>query len=185
MPVPEERRLVCIGRFNEQKGHFLLLEAARCLRDRGVYFRLILVGDGELRGEIESRIAALGLTQVVELTGYLSEAGIQGELDRARALVLPSFAEGLPVVIMEAMAAGRPVLSTFVAGIPELVVPGRNGWLVPAGSVERLAEAMGEVLECPAAELAELGRVARRDVAARHDVHASAKRLQELFASEG
>ncbi len=75
-------------------------------------------------------------------------------------MVLPSFAEGLPVVIMEAMALRRPVISTYVAGIPELVRPGIDGWLVPAGDVEALAEAMQACLEAPVEELARMGEAA-------------------------
>ena len=80
------------------------------------------------------------------------------EIEKARALVLPSFAEGLPVVIMEAMALGRPVVSTTVAGIPELVTPGETGWLVPAGDVAALAQAISEVLSLAPEALAAMGR---------------------------
>ena len=78
----------------------------------------------------------------MRITGWLSGADVRREIEAARGLVLPSFAEGLPVVLMEALALGRPVVSTYVAGIPELVQDGVNGWLVPAGDVERLAEAI-------------------------------------------
>jgi glycosyltransferase involved in cell wall biosynthesis len=97
-------------------------------------------------------------------------------------LVLPSFAEGLPVVIMEALALGRPVVSTFVAGIPELVQPGHNGWLVPAGDAEALAKAIGEVLAAPIPVLEQMGQVGREQVLAEHDVRRAAAALRELFA---
>ncbi len=84
---------------------------------------------------IERKIDALGLRDHVRITGWIDGARVRAEILAARALVLPSFAEGLPVVIMEAMALRRPVLSTFVAGIAELVRPGLDGWLVPAGDV--------------------------------------------------
>ena len=147
-PVSTAARLVCIGRLNEQKGQLLLLEAAKILVSRGVQFELVLVGSGELRDKLESVIREYTLEPYVQLTGALSSQRVREEILRARALVLPSFAEGLPIVIMEAMALRRPVLSTYVAGIPELVRPGENGWLIPPGSVELLAEAMEKVLGC-------------------------------------
>ena len=85
----------------------------------------------------------------MRITGWISGEQVRDEILAARALVLPSFAEGLPVVIMEAMALKRPVISTFVAGIPELVQPGEHGWLVPAGDVEALVDVMRACLETP------------------------------------
>src|SRR6185369_10675230 len=131
-------RLVCVGRLGEQKGHLLLLAAMRRAFDRGAVFDLVLAGDGELRGAIEERIRALDLASHVRITGWIASAAVRSEIEAARALVLPSFAEGLPVVIMEAMALRRPVVTTFVAGIPELVRDGENGWLVEAGKLARL-----------------------------------------------
>jgi len=90
---------------------------------------------------------------------------------------LPSFAEGLPVVIMEAMALGRPVLSTYVAGIPELVHPGLHGWLFPAGDIEALTNAMQACLESPPERLAEMGEQARARVLDRHNADTEAGKL--------
>lgn len=148
--APAAPRLVCVGRLCEQKGQLLLLEAARRLAAQSQAFELVLAGDGEMREQIEALIARHGLQQHVRITGWISSAQVRDEILAARALVLPSFAEGLPVVIMEAMALRRPVLTTFVAGIPELVRPGENGWLFPAGAVDELAAAMAECLAQPA-----------------------------------
>src|SRR6266545_1119600 len=104
---------------------------------------------------------------------------VREEVLAARALVLPSFAEGLPVVLMEAFALGRPVISTYVAGIPELVTPG-TGWLVPAGSVLALANAMREVLTLPAHELELMAVEGVKRVREFHEVHASARHLSLL-----
>ena len=134
LPLPAAPRLVCVGRLSEQKGQLLLLEAARILAAQSVAFEIVLAGDGELREEIEALIAQHGLEAQVRITGWISSAQVREEILAARALVLPSFAEGLPVVIMEAMALRRPVLTTYVAGIPELVLQGENGWLFPAGA---------------------------------------------------
>jgi colanic acid/amylovoran biosynthesis glycosyltransferase len=147
------RALVCVGRLTPQKGQLLLLEAFVDALARGANAELVLVGDGELRDELESFIEQHGLAAHVRITGWLDGNDVRQELLAARALVLPSFAEGLPVVIMEAFALGRPVLSTYVAGIPELVKGGDNGWLVPAGSREALADAIVELMATPLEEL--------------------------------
>ena len=96
---------------------------------------------------------------------------------------MSSFAEGLPVVIMEAMAMGRPVVVPYLAGIPELVKPGINGWLFPAGDVEALAQAMREVLQTPVDLLAEMGRTGREAVQVRHNIHTDVDKLVKLFES--
>jgi glycosyltransferase involved in cell wall biosynthesis len=96
---------------------------------------------------------------------------------------MPSFAEGLPMVIMEAMATGRPVIATWIAGIPELVQPGHTGWLVPAGDVAALAEAMRALAASPRETLDAMGRAGRARVLRRHDVDQEAARLAGLFAA--
>ena len=106
---------------------------------------------------------------------------MRDEILAARALVLPSFAEGLPVVIMEAMALRRPVISTFVAGIPELVHPGEHGWLVPAGDVEALAHAMQVCLDAPADVLIRMGEAAHKRALAHHLIDTQAAYLATLF----
>ncbi|MFJ7809365.1 glycosyltransferase [Pseudomonas asiatica] len=179
--VPTAPRLVCVGRLCEQKGQLLLLEAARVLAARAIAFELVLAGDGEMRGQIEALIARHGLQQQVRITGWISSAQVREEILAARALVLPSFAEGLPVVIMEAMALRRPVLTTYVAGIPELVRPGENGWLFPAGAVDELAAAMADCLAQPAEALQRMGEAARQRVLQRHDIDTEAARLASYF----
>ena len=179
--VPTAPRLVCVGRLCEQKGQLLLLEAARVLVARSIAFELVLAGDGEMRGQVEALIARHGLQQQVRITGWISSAQVREEILAARALVLPSFAEGLPVVIMEAMALRRPVLTTYVAGIPELVRPGENGWLFPAGAVDELAAAMADCLAQPAEVLQRMGEAARQRVLQRHDIDTEAARLASYF----
>jgi glycosyltransferase involved in cell wall biosynthesis len=176
--------LVCIARLSEQKGHAILIEAASLLRDRGVNFELVLAGDGELREKLEASVRAAQLTDKVRITGYLSSENVVEELRRARAMVLPSFAEGLPVVIMEAMALARPVITTYVAGIPELVSAGKNGWLVPAGSAIALADAMSEVLQAEPDHLNKLGQHGRERVRAQHDALENARGLKAAFSAK-
>lgn len=180
-PLPREPALVSVGRLDAQKGQLLLLEALAALAAEGRDFSLTLVGDGELRGAVEGAIDRLGLRARVTVTGWASGDEVREHILGARALVLPSFAEGLPVVLMEALGLGRPVLSTYVAGIPELVEPRRSGWLVPAGSADALAGALREVLDAPDAQLAAMGEAGRRAVLERHDVRATAGALRALL----
>jgi colanic acid/amylovoran biosynthesis glycosyltransferase len=177
------RRFICVGRMCEQKGQLLLIEAARQLFLRGHDFELVLVGDGDMRADIEAMIVRCSLQRSVRVTGWLGSTAVREEMAAARALVLPSFAEGLPVVLMEAMALGRPVISTFVAGIPELVQPGINGWLVPAGDTEALVRAMLDCLETSPDRLAAMGAAARDRAFSRHCVDVEAAKLGQLFKS--
>ncbi|PZO72919.1 MAG: colanic acid biosynthesis glycosyltransferase WcaL [Mesorhizobium amorphae] len=172
------RTLLCVGRLSEQKGHFVLLKAAALLRRRGVAFDLVLVGDGPMRGVIEREIAALGLGDTVRIAGWMSQPAVRAAIDGSRAMVLPSFAEGLPVVLMESMARARPVISTFVAGIPELV-NGENGWLIPAGDPTALAQAMEEALTADTQTLQRVGALARERALAAHDIRESARLIEQ------
>ena len=177
----DARRLVCVGRLCEQKGQLLLLEAVQRLVTQGTHLELVLAGDGEMRPEIETLIARYKLKDIVRITGWISSDQVREELLAARALVLPSFAEGLPVVIMEAMALRRPVISTFVAGIPELVHPGEHGWLVPAGDVDSLATALQNCLDQPLDAINQMGTAVRAQVLERHDIDKEALKLTDLF----
>ncbi len=181
VPLPQESRLVCVGRLGEQKGHLLLVEAVSQLAAEGLKFKVVLVGDGPLRAQIQQRIDALNLHDYLEITGWATNAEVQQQILAAQVMVLPSFAEGLPVVLMESLALGRPVLSTYIAGIPELVEPGVCGWLVPSGSVTALAAAMRQVLQTPLAELEEMGRAGAERVTQFHSASVEAVRLAQLF----
>jgi len=181
VPPPAEPRLVCVARLDENKGHLTLIEAAAEVAKTGAKFELVLVGDGPLRPLVGERIAARRLGDQVRITGWQSNAEVRRAMSESRALVLPSFAEGLPVVCMEALAMRRPVLSTFIAGIPELVEPGVCGWLVPAGAVGPLAQAMLEVLRTPAKELLAMGESGARRVEENHDVAKEASKLARLI----
>lgn len=178
---PSGSTFVCVGRLSEQKGHLLLIDAYIAALRRGADFDLVLAGDGELRGEIEASVQNFGIAHRVRITGWISSAQVRSEILRARALILPSFAEGLPVVLMEAMALHRPVISTSIAGIPELVKHGENGWLVPAGDVSSLADAMIECMACPLERLAQMGLAAHRNAIKRHDIDREAAKLAALF----
>ena len=134
-----------------------------------------------MRAEIERMIAAHGLTRQVRITGWISASQVRDEILNSCGMVLPSFAEGLPVVLMEAMALRRPVISTHVAGIPELVLPGVNGWLVAAGSVTELMAAMEDMLSKTAEQLAAMADAAYMRVTQRHNSDTEAAKLAGLF----
>jgi glycosyltransferase involved in cell wall biosynthesis len=184
VPIPETRRLVCIGRLCEQKGQMLLVEAARRLTESGIDFELVLAGDGEMRKDIEAAIVHNRLQDRMRIIGWISGEAVRQELLSARALVLPSFAEGLPVVLMEAMALRRPVISTYIGGIPELVRPEEHGWLVPAGDVDALVDAMRACLAAPAHLLYRMGEAAHKRVCILHNVNSAAENLAALFAHQ-
>jgi glycosyltransferase involved in cell wall biosynthesis len=179
--VPDVERFVNIGRLTPQKGQVVLLEALALLRERGRRPHLVLGGDGEMRPEIEAAIDRLGLRDQVTITGWISEAEVRRHLAESRCMVLPSFAEGLPVVIMEALAMRRPVISTYIAGIPELVVPGEVGWLAPASDASRLAECMLEALDAPVERLRAMGSKGRELVRERHRVTTETAKLEDHF----
>ena len=176
-------RLFCVGRLCEQKGQLLLLEAAARLKATGADFSLVLAGDGEIRKDVDDFIRQEGLHSTVRITGWINGSQIKEEVTDATALVLPSFAEGLPVAIMEAMALRRPIISTYVAGIPELVKHGEHGWLVPAGDVEALVQAMQECLDCPLETLNGMGNSAFDKSLRFHNIENETKRLRLLFQS--
>lgn len=180
-PSPVTRNFVCVGRLCEQKGQLLLIDAARQLLERGEQFGLTFAGDGELRPDLQALIDQHKLQNNIRITGWLSSDQVRNELLSARALVLASFAEGLPVVIMEALALKRPVISTFVAGIPELVKQGQQGWLVPAGDVEALANAMQECLATSPEAMERMGEAGSEIVTKRHDVDREVKVLAALL----
>lgn len=176
-PIPEEARFVSIGRLDAQKGQQLLLEAIARVPEAS----LTLIGDGPLREALERMASRLGIADRVEFTGWLGADEVLACVERSRALVMASLAEGLPVVVMEALALGRPVIATDVAAVSELVETGATGWLVPAGSVEPLADALRAAAAAPAVELERLGRVGADRVRERHDAAVQAAKLAALF----
>jgi colanic acid/amylovoran biosynthesis glycosyltransferase len=176
-------RFVHVGRLCPDKGQILLVEASSRLVGQGFDFTLEIIGDGPDRAQIERTIKHHKLEQCVILRGWQGNDEVKSSLSRSSVMVLPSFAEGLPVVIMEALAMERPVISTYVAGIPELVRPGENGWLVPAGDVDALVTAMREALETPIEQLQRMGRAGRERVLERHNIKTEVAKLAELFRS--
>jgi glycosyltransferase involved in cell wall biosynthesis len=183
-PVPAARRIVFVGRLCAEKAPLLLLEAVARLRSAGEECELVMVGDGPLRAALEERLRALGLEKQVRLVGWASGDDVQQHILAARALVLPSFAEGLPVVLMEALALHRPVICTPVGGVAELLEDSVSGWLVPPGQVDALAAAIRAALSASPLELEQMGRRGAARVQQQHDAMASGRQLAALFRGE-
>jgi glycosyltransferase involved in cell wall biosynthesis len=139
--------LTSVANMRPAKGHEILLDAARRLAGKGHEFSLWLVGDGDLRESIETQVQAMGLSGYVQILGFRNDiAEILADSD---IFVLASHWEGLPGSIMEAMASGLPVVATHVGGIPELVLEGSTGFLVPPSDPPALASALDELLRSP------------------------------------
>ncbi|NGM33666.1 glycosyltransferase family 4 protein [Methylobacterium sp. DB0501] len=181
-PAGSSRTLVCVGRLCPQKGQVYLPAAVAALRATEAPFRLVLIGDGESRPAIEAEIARHGVGDLIALRGWQNSAEVRAAIAEARALVLPSFAEGLPIVLLEALALARPVVTTTVAGIPELVDEA-CGRIVPPGDGAALVGALRDILRADDATLAEMGRTGRARVARHHDLGTLATTLRGLFAA--
>ena len=174
---------VCVGRLCSEKAQVLLVEAAKRLVDRGWSFRILLIGDGPERAAIEAAIKQNHLKGVVEVLGWRASHEIAEQLRTARALVSCSFAEGLPIVLMEAYALRRPVVATRIAANYELVEDDQTGWLIAPGCAETLTEALEAALDTTSETLRHYGDEGRRRVLERHHPQNQAKRLHELIRS--
>ena len=174
-------QMLCVGRLTPAKGQVLLVQACAKLRDAGVPFQLTLVGAGPDRARVEAAVAAAGLAAQVTLTGALNQAEVRERFARADLFVLPSLAEGIPVVLMEAMASGVPCVTTPVNGIPELVEDGRTGLLARPGDVDDLARALSR-LAGDAALRGALVTAAREKVRADFDLARNVAALAGVFA---
>ena len=179
-------RILSVGRLVEKKGFPDLIRACARVRDAGLAFQCAIYGEGPLEGELRALIDTLGLAEAVTLPGACSQQELIPELQRADLFALASFVtddgdrDGVPNVLVEAMACGLPVVSTTVAGIPELVESGENGVLVPPRDVAALAGALAALLRDPA-ERARMARAARRTVVEHFDLQAAAQQIADLF----
>lgn len=184
--APNTLRIVCVGTLHEVKGQVHLIEACALLRQRGVDVTCRLIGRGPDEGALRKAIRRLGLGDQVTLVGPLPGDGVLEELRRADVLVAPSVVsargqrEGIPVVLMEAMSCGLPVVSSRLSGIPELVDHERNGLLVTPGRADELAEALARLATAPDLRR-RLGSSGRRTVERGFDLRASARTLVSLL----
>ncbi|MDA5558608.1 glycosyltransferase family 4 protein [Shimia sp. MMG029] len=174
------KQLLFVGRLAPVKGLPILLRSLEQLVQTHPDVHLNVIGDGPGRKALQSQVSSAGLLHHVSFVGYKSQTEVAEALARADMLVLPSFAEGVPVVLMEAMAAQRPVVATHIAGIPELVSDGVSGLLVSPGDVSALATAIDEVLSDPE-RARSMGIAGRAKVEAAFDIHKEAARLGALL----
>lgn len=183
-PRAREAKLLFVGRLAAVKGLPVLFDALGMLKTPGC--TLAIIGDGPDRAMLDKMARENGLDRVVNFLGYRSQSEVAGMLQDTDILVLPSFAEGVPVVLMEAMAAEVPVIATRIAGIPELVEDQKSGILVAPGRAGELAQAIDTILSDPDAAAA-MGRNGRARVIAEFDSQTEAARLADLFraCSEG
>lgn len=177
-------QILAVGRLSHEKGHLMLLAAVAELRRRSLFARLTVVGDGPLRSQLEAEAKRLEIEDVVAFVGSASQDEMPAFFARADIFCQPSFAEGIPVVLMEAMAVGLPVVSTSVAGIPELVAHGRSGLLVAPGRPDLLADALSRLVSSADSRIG-MGRAGRAIVEQDFDVVKCAERIADLFAGLG
>jgi colanic acid/amylovoran biosynthesis glycosyltransferase len=177
---PGEFRLISVGRLSAPKGYPILVEAVSLLRERGRAVTLTLVGEGDQRGVVESSIALHGLGEWVRLAGACNHEQIVDYYDRSDAFVLSSFLEGVPVVLMEAMAMELPCIATWITGIPEIIERDAEGLLVPPASASAIADAVERLMDDPEAAQ-RLGAAARAKVVGRYHLERNVAHLVDEF----
>lgn len=178
MTTPARPRVLTVASHRPYKGLPYLIEACRMLRDEGIAFECNMIGDGPMRPELEALIAKYDLGGVVHLLGARSEAEVARMMKETEVFVLPSIIqkdgmmEGMPNALIEAMATSRPVISTTIAGIPELIDHGKTGFLVPPEDAKALADSMRELITDPerARRMGERGRERIRAEFSIHDI---------------
>lgn len=174
-------RILNVGRLVPEKGAPVLLDALAQLVADGVPVEARLVGGGELAGSLAEQVDDLGLAGSVTLTGPVGQEQLPELYRWADVFVLPSFQEGLPVVLMEAMASGLPVVTTAIAGIPELVTDRVSGRVLPAGRADAVAEALRELALDPALGVS-WGTAGREKVVAEFAVAVAARAQRDFLA---
>lgn len=179
--IPRGKHVIFVGRLAAVKGLPMLVEAFARVKVKHSDARLSIVGDGPERKPAEARVAGLGIGDAVTFHGYKSSDEVAGLLAQSDVMVLPSFAEGVPVVLMEAMASGLPVIASRVAGVQELVEDGVSGYAVPPGDLDSLSERLDALLSDP--ELcARMGAAGQAKVAAEFDQAAEARWLEQILS---
>lgn len=180
--VKRDLSVVTVGRLSPEKGHIVLLHAVRTVLDRGVAIKLRIVGSGPFEPEIRKEANILNLDDHIEFCGEKVPADVIALLKQSDVFCLPSFSEGLPVSIMEAMAIGIPVVTTWISGIPELARNGETAWTVPPANDAELADALVRV-SSDRAKWPEVTREARAAVERDHDLEKNAAYLLSLFGA--
>jgi colanic acid/amylovoran biosynthesis glycosyltransferase len=174
--------IVSVGRLADAKGHMILLRAIKRLSEAGRIVRLFLIGGGPLDAELKNWVCSNGLRNMVTLSGPIDQDHIRDYYSCADCFALASFAEGIPVVLMEAMAMAIPCVTTQITGIPELIHDERDGLLVAAGDEIGLAAALGLLMDDPAL-CRKLGEAGRARVCAEYNLDRNMRVLAEKFKS--
>ncbi|MFC1734851.1 glycosyltransferase family 4 protein [Candidatus Hydrogenedentota bacterium] len=175
--------ILSIGRLVPQKCQTYLVEACKALKERGVEFECLIIGDGPDERKLKAMIREYGLEDVVKLRGPAFQEEIRRYYDMADVFVLPSLIEGIPVVYMEAMSKEAPVIATRIAGVPELIENGVSGILVEPRQVGPLADAIFSLVND--SELRkEIGKNARQRVLDEFDIWKSVRKLKAVFESQ-
>lgn len=172
--------ILCVGRLVAAKGQRILIEAAEQLARLGRSFQLRFVGDGPDRSELERLVGSKGLSAHVRFEGPVNQDRIREFYRQADLFALASFAEGIPVVLMEAMAMEIPCVSTAINGIPELIRDGVDGLLVAPSDADGLAAALARLMDEPALRES-IGKAGRQRVLESYEISASADRLRDVF----
>ncbi len=179
-PCNQVPSIICVGRLVPAKGQHILLEACSLLKKEGILFHLTMIGDGPDRPSLEKFVAMNNLKEMVTFTGVLGQDKVRQHYDKADLFVLASFAEGVPVVLMEAMAKEIPVISTRITGIPELIEHGQDGLLARPGDAEDLASQILTMLNHP--ELRQqFGKAGRNKVRANYNQHVNNLQMVDLL----
>jgi glycosyltransferase involved in cell wall biosynthesis len=173
-------RILNVARMAPTKGHVILVQAVDRLEREGVAVDVVLAGDGPRRTALESMVRARGLEHRIRFVGAVGQDRIRSLYSWADVFCLPSFAEGVPVVLMEAMAMELPVIATRVAGVAELVESGHSGYVLAPGRVDDLVAAIGQLAADPALRQA-MGRRGRRTVVEGFSVEENAARLLDIL----
>jgi colanic acid/amylovoran biosynthesis glycosyltransferase len=176
----DETTILCVGRLVAEKGQTVLLDGLAALRRNRQPVRLVLVGDGPTRAALETRARELCIDAHVTFAGAVGQDEIGDWYTRADVFCLPSFAEGVPVALMEAMATELPVITTPVAGIPELVEHGVSGLLVEPGDADVLADALATLTVDPSLRR-RMGAAGRARVLAEFDIDRCAAELHRVY----
>ena len=188
-PATGTLRVVAVGRLVEKKGFADLIDALAILRDQGVAIDASIIGEGDLTDDLARRIEERGLTPSCRLCGARTQSEVREALEGADVFVAPCIPgsdgniDGLPTVILESMAVGTPVVATVVTAIPEVIINGRSGVLLPPGSPESIAQALADIAS-GATPVVELARGARALIEEHYDSRRQASALARLESDE-
>lgn len=177
---PEPFQIACVGQLAPVKGQHMLLAAMELLAREGRRVLLRIAGDGADRAGLEQDIASRHLARHVIMEGFLNQDKLRELYAECDVLALPSFAEGIPVVLMEAMAMEIPCVATWITGIPEIIRQETDGLLTPPGDAEALAFAIARLMDDPELRRS-LGQKARLRILEKFDLHRNTERLAEIF----